>query len=710
MANIAFFGSPGLMNAPDFTGLFTDPIISSSTTMRVIGLSPPASNYVYTITGTGFTYDGGGDFSGGTITGLSGADSGSPDFNITGLSISAIAAQALFEASDDQGFLGLLIAGDDNIAGTSGDDYLTGGGGGDFLFSGDGADTLEGGDEGDFLQGGAGGDRLDGGAGGDVINYFGSAGVNINLTTGATSGGHAAGDTLVSIENIIGSEVNDTLTGDAFGNSLNGSSGDDSIAGLGGTDFLEGGAGADTLDGGADNDDLQPGEGADSVIGGSGVDILRYTSGAAVNVNLTTGAVSGGDVAGDTISGVEHIYSTTNNDTLTGDSAGNFFLSLDGADSLSGLGGADTLTGGNGNDTADGGANNDNLSGEAGADLLRGGDGDDTIDGGSSPDTIFGGLGADILFGGTALDTIDYSDRVDGGVNVNVINGVALTGGFVNASGFYQGGAQEDTISDFENINGTGFADRLVAGSTSARIEGRGGNDYLFTFSGNDTIFGGDGNDFISTAKSSDMVNGENGDDTLNGGTGLDTLNGGANTDTADYSDRTGAVSINLTSGAAVTGGALNMMGFYSGGFTEDSLVSIESALGSDFGDRLVAGASAGRLDGRGGADNISGLGANDTLVGGAGADTLGGGAGNDTFEFASGFGADRVTDFVEGAGLADVIRLVGLGAAFDTFAEVIAAASQSGGDVVFNFGGGNTITVVSATVAGFASNDFTFG
>jgi Ca2+-binding RTX toxin-like protein len=237
-----------------------------------------------------------------------------------------------------------------------------------------------------------------------------------------------------------------------------------------------------------------------------------------------------------------------------------------------------------------------------------------------------------------------------------------------------------------------------------------GGDDLLYTFSGNDTLFGGDGNDFISTAKSTDQLFGENGDDTLNGGTGLDTLNGGANTDTADYSDRTGGVNVNLVNATAITGGALNASGFYSGGFTEDRLVSIEAVFGSNFSDRLVAGNFASRLEGRGGNDNISGLSGADTLIGGAGNDTLGGGSGNDRFEFAGGFGADRITDFVEGAGVADVIRLVGLGAAFDSFAEVIAVATQSGGDVVFNFGGGNTITVASATVAGFAADDFNFG
>jgi Ca2+-binding RTX toxin-like protein len=363
-----------------------------------------------------------------------------------------------------------------------------------------------------------------------------------------------------------------------------------------------------------------------------------------------------------------------------------------------------------GDDTLSGAATGDEIDGLGGADSIHGGAGNDTIFGGTSPDTINGGLGNDVLDGGTAFDTLDYSDRTDSGVNVNVINGVALTGGFINSAGFYQGGVQEDTISNFENIFGTMFRDRLIAGSTSARIEGRDGDDFLFAFSGNDTLFGGEGNDVIESNKSSDQLFGENGNDTLNGGTGLDTINGGAGTDTADYGNREGAVSVNLTTNIAVSGGALNSSGFYSGGFTEDSLVSIEAVFGSSFGDRLVAGNFASRLEGRGGNDNISGLGGADTLIGGAGNDTLGGGAGADLFEFASGFGADRITDFDEGASLSDVIRLVGLGASFDSFGEVIAAASQSGADVVFNFGGGNTITVLNATVAAFNANDFEFG
>ncbi len=370
------------------------------------------------------------------------------------------------------------------------------------------------------------------------------------------------------------------------------------------------------------------------------------------------------------------------------------------AELLAGTGGADSIDGAGGGDT---------ITGGDGADALFGGDGADSLAGGTSQDTIQGGAGADTLDGGTAFDTVDYSDK-SGSVNVNVINGVALTGGFINAAGFYQGGIQEDVISNFENIIGGDSGDRLIAGSTSARIDGFGGNDFLFAFSGNDSIFGGAGNDFISGANSTDQLFGEAGDDTLNGGTGIDTLNGGADRDTADYADRTGGVGVNLQNGATQSAGALNAGGFYSGGFTEDSLVSVENAIGSGFGDRLVASNAGSRLDGRGGNDNISGLNGADTLIGGAGADTLGGGGGNDVFEFASGFGADRITDFVEGSGVADVIRLVGLGAAFDSFAEVIGAATQAGADVLFNFGGGNAVTVVAATIASFAADDFAFG
>jgi Ca2+-binding RTX toxin-like protein len=575
------------------------------------------------------------------------------------------------------------LLGEDSLSGGAGSDTLIGGGGVDILTGGDdgdvlsgggdadilsgenGADSLSGGASADRLTGGAGADTLDGGDGLDVLSYEESpGGVSVNLETGVNTAADAEGDVLTSIERIVGSAFDDTLTGGA------------------GADDLDGSVGRDLLVGGAGDDTVLAGTG-DTVLGGAGADhigflgsienLLSYASSpAAIYIDLEAGISSFGDAEGDDISAAVNILGSAFNDTLIGHTKANF----------------------------DGGS---------GDDLLVGVFGSDTLFGGMGADTIRGRPGNDTLDGGTAFDTLDYSDRTDGGVNVNVINGVALTGGFINGAGFYQGGVQEDVISNFENILGTVFADRLIAGSTSARIEGRGGADFLFTFSGNDTLFGGDGDDFISTSRSSDQLFGEAGADTLNGGTGLDTLNGGDGADTADYSDRTGGVGVNLFNGTGRTAGALNANGFYAGGFNEDTLVSIEAVLGSAFGDRLVAGQVASRLDGRGGNDNISGLGGADTLIGGAGADTLGGGSENDTFEFAIGFGADRIVDFDEGPGAADVIRLVGLGAALDSFEEIIALAVQVDADVVFDFGGGDAITILNATISGFAADDFAF-
>lgn len=57
-------------------------------------------------------------------------------------------------------------------------------------------------------------------------------------------------DKLSNIENVKGTILNDTLSGDDRGNKLWGLSGDDVLLGLGGDDVLVSGAGIDTLDGG----------------------------------------------------------------------------------------------------------------------------------------------------------------------------------------------------------------------------------------------------------------------------------------------------------------------------------------------------------------------------------------------------------------------------------------------------------------------------
>ena len=69
--------------------------------------------------------------------------------------------------------------------------------------------------------------------------------VMVDLAAGTGMGGDAEGDTLDDIENVTGSNNDDTLYGDARKNVLDGGEG---------ADMLRGGAGADTIDGGTSVD------------------------------------------------------------------------------------------------------------------------------------------------------------------------------------------------------------------------------------------------------------------------------------------------------------------------------------------------------------------------------------------------------------------------------------------------------------------------
>jgi hypothetical protein len=73
------------------------------------------------------------------------------------------------------------------------------------------------------------------------------------LATAQVTGGSGT-DTLISIENLTGSNSADTLTGSSGANSLNGGTGNDTLAGGTGDDTLDGGTGADLLKGGLGND------------------------------------------------------------------------------------------------------------------------------------------------------------------------------------------------------------------------------------------------------------------------------------------------------------------------------------------------------------------------------------------------------------------------------------------------------------------------
>ena len=172
------------------------------------------------------------------------------------------------------------------ITGTSGDDYLTGDPYGsssrDIIRGLEGNDTLKGGDLRDSLEGGPGADLLDGGSGSDYASYKNSpAGVEIHLRPGeaAPSGGDAEGDTLISIENVSGSDFRDILLGSDDANALSGNAGDDFINSGPGDDYIDAGSGDDALTGEVGNDRLTGGDGNDYMDGAAGSDWLAGGAG-----------------------------------------------------------------------------------------------------------------------------------------------------------------------------------------------------------------------------------------------------------------------------------------------------------------------------------------------------------------------------------------------------------------------------------------------
>jgi Ca2+-binding RTX toxin-like protein len=168
---------------------------------------------------------------------------------------------------------GDILSGIENLAGSSFGDTLTGDDANNALYGYAGNDTLNGGAGNDWMKGGAGGDTLDGGDGSDIAAYSEStSGVAVDLSAGTGSGGEAEGDTLIGIEGVVGSNFDDTLTGDDSNNSLYGLAGHDTLNGGAGNDWMKGGADNDTLDGGAGNDWLLGGAGNDTLTGGDGID------------------------------------------------------------------------------------------------------------------------------------------------------------------------------------------------------------------------------------------------------------------------------------------------------------------------------------------------------------------------------------------------------------------------------------------------------
>src|SRR5437016_4706006 len=144
------------------------------------------------------------------------------------------------------------IIGNGLLVGTSGDDLIIAGSGNDQLYGMGGNDVLVG--DGSNLAV-VGNDLLDGGPGYDsaaYVNDFNGVTVDLRLQGQAQDTGRGS-DTLVNIENLIGTRFDDMLIGDNGSNILWGyTGGNDTLIGNGGDDLLIAAAGGtNTIDGGA---------------------------------------------------------------------------------------------------------------------------------------------------------------------------------------------------------------------------------------------------------------------------------------------------------------------------------------------------------------------------------------------------------------------------------------------------------------------------
>ena len=473
-----------------------------------------------------------------------------------------------------------------------------------------------------------------------------AAGVSVELGDNAdpavVSEGWATDDSLTNINNVIGSEADDTLVGNSAANNL------------------EGGAGADTLMGGAGADT------ASYEFASEGVRVDLSRTEAQIDFDGTHGfSANNNEAVGDTITDIEHITGSNFNDWLTGDSYNNNLYGgkgndrLEGGESEDSYGfrtgdGTDTLVDDGGNIIFLQGTNNDytgatytftraNFGNSEAVTLTVSKDGEtlnvleftsdpsnyafykvtgnsfDMIPPdslvvpprvGSESNPFLATAVVDIFPGSTGYDWVSYAGSTD---TAGVAAGVSVDlGDNANPAVVSEAWAAGDTLTAINNVIGS-EADDILAGNSQDNILSGG--------AGADTLTGGEGEDTLT---------GGAGADTLTGGEGEDTLTGGAGADTASYEFASEGVRVDLsrTTGTAQTDFETNH-GF-SANTNEavgDILTEIQHITGSDHNDWLTG-------------DDTS----ND-LQGGRGDDRLEGGAGEDTYLFGADHGTDTLAD-----------------------------------------------------------------
>ncbi|MCY4361383.1 MAG: hypothetical protein OXE42_04230 [Gammaproteobacteria bacterium] len=495
----------------------------------------------------------------------------------------------------------------ETLNGTEQGETIYGLGGSDTIFGLGGNDTLDGGSGGDTLEGGPGADELIGGTGRDTASYSRSdAGVTVRLHSQAASRGDAQGDTfgrmvpftytdngrsvtvqLPDIIDLIGSDEDDVLAGDARANTLRGGDGNDTLYGGPGGDQTN----DDRLYGEAGDDKLYGGRGDDRLYGGDDDDLLR----GGPHNDLLEGGDGDDDLAGG--DGNDTLRGEAGDDTLSGDAGNDGLYGGDDDDTLAGGNGTDDLFGNDGNDRLDGGNDRDDLFGGDGNDTLIGGPGDDDLEGEDGDDILEGGPGDDDLIGGLGADTFKFSSGDGEDVIEDFIPGedkIDLS----SISSIDDFSDLEDSITERTNsveIELPGRGELIVEGASSVDED-----DFIFTGSGSGGN-GGNGNggngggggddgdtppplvtgdpdpDRLHGTPRDDNLNGGGGNDVLYGARGNDILTGGADVDSYEGGPGDDTIVVDyddFTDGKAApgTGNRMVVAGVFDGGPGSDTL------------------------------------------------------------------------------------------------------------------------------------------
>ncbi len=212
--------------------------------------------------------------------------------------------------------------GNDTINGGSEGERWNGRGGNDII-NGNGGD--------DVIDGGAGNDVINGGEGSDTASYASAtSGVTVRLNlTGGQNTGSAGIDTLIGIENLLGSGFDDLLFGNTGDNRIEGGAGNDALFGARGNDTLVNGLGNDLFQGGVDADSFV----FDTISNGAVDVIADFSIGQGDTLVLGPGV---------TVTGVSTGFVTTPA-TVNGQAVGNSARALDLVVTLSSAAGTQTL-------------------------------------------------------------------------------------------------------------------------------------------------------------------------------------------------------------------------------------------------------------------------------------------------------------------------------------------------------------------------------